>query len=206
MDIRRTDLTDRAQACCVPAASGGLVVHFQDTPAPQPASLRSRQMGTAYMPGTGKGSRTAVRALIEVGLARELTQNAPEWQVRNTARGGLSGGRWTKPDIVVATVNAYLSRPIPELNLYGFELKTQAGFELSSSIRPQLKPVFCTLPTLSCHTPRTKNGYFVWLRYALTRKSSESALIRLDDDKAIRSEIVLGASPSSASPKCRPLH
>ena len=55
------------------------------------------------MPGTERDLEQPFERLLEVALARELTQNAPEWQVRNTARGGLSGGRWTKPDVVVAT-------------------------------------------------------------------------------------------------------
>ena len=84
------------------------------------------------MPATERDIEQPFERSLEIGLARELTQSASEWQVRNTARGGLSGGRWTKPDIIVATVNSYLSRPFPELSLYGFELKTQAGFELSS--------------------------------------------------------------------------
>ena len=84
------------------------------------------------MTGTERDLEKPFERLLEVQLARELTQSAPELEIRNTARGGLTGGRWTKPDIVVASVDRYLSLAVPLLSLYGFELKTQAGFELSS--------------------------------------------------------------------------
>ena len=143
------------------------------------------------MPGTERDLEQPFERLLEVALARELTQNAPEWQVRNTARGGLSGGRWTKPDIVVATVNTYLSRPIPELNLYGFELKTQAGFELSSIYQAAAQTRFLHFAYVVVPHPKDETWH---LRLALVRAHAEElgiGLIRLDNDKATSSEIVL---------------
>jgi hypothetical protein len=70
--------------------------------------------------------------ILETGLARELTRGAQDREVCNTARGGVAGGQWTKPDIVVASVRRYLSRAAPELSLHGFELKTREGFHASS--------------------------------------------------------------------------
>jgi hypothetical protein len=143
------------------------------------------------MPATERDLEQPFGRLLEIGLARELTQSASEWQVRNTARGGLSGGRWTKPDIVVATINSYLSRPFPELNLYGFELKTQAGFELSSVYQAAAQTRFLHFAYVVVPHPKDN----AWnLRLAAIRSHAEElgiGLIRLDSDAAKDYEVVL---------------
>ncbi len=73
--------------------------------------------------------------LLRTRLARELLQSAgtpPNWQVQNTARGGPTSGQWSQPDVILACVRRYRSRAFPELELFGFELKTHRGFDISS--------------------------------------------------------------------------
>jgi hypothetical protein len=143
------------------------------------------------MAATERDLEQPFERLLEVGLARELIQNASEWQVRNTARGGLSGGRWTKPDIVVATIDCYLSRPIPELSLYGFELKTQAGFDLSSIYQAAAQTRFLHFAYVV--VPHAKDERWE-LRVAPIRVHAEElgiGLIRLDGEAGTDYEVVL---------------
>lgn len=73
--------------------------------------------------------------LLKTRLGRDLLQPAgvpPVWRVENTARGGPTAGQWSRPDVILACVRRYRSRAVPELELYGFELKTDAGFDVSS--------------------------------------------------------------------------
>ena len=73
--------------------------------------------------------------LLKTRLARELLQPSgapPSWRVENTARGGPTSGQWSQPDVILACVRRYRSRAVPELELFGFELKTQRGFDVSS--------------------------------------------------------------------------
>lgn len=72
--------------------------------------------------------------LLETRLARDLLQpiRTADWVVNNTARGGPASGKWAHPDIVLTSVRRYRSRAAPELELFGFELKTARGFETSA--------------------------------------------------------------------------
>lgn len=72
--------------------------------------------------------------LLDTRLARELLEPAStaEWQINNTARGGHASGKWAHPDIVLTSLRRYRSRAVPELELFGFELKTSRGFETSA--------------------------------------------------------------------------
>jgi hypothetical protein len=47
--------------------------------------------------------------------------------VQNTAHGGIPAGLWTRPDLAAAVVTRYTYAPVPQLDLYGFELKMAAG-------------------------------------------------------------------------------
>jgi hypothetical protein len=47
--------------------------------------------------------------------------------VQNTARGGPPNGIWRRPDIVAAVVSRYTYSPIPQLDLFAFELKMPDG-------------------------------------------------------------------------------
>jgi hypothetical protein len=47
--------------------------------------------------------------------------------VQNTARGGPPYGIWRRPDIVAAVVSRYTYSPIPQLDLFAFELKMPDG-------------------------------------------------------------------------------
>jgi hypothetical protein len=47
--------------------------------------------------------------------------------VQNTAHGRVAAGLWTRPDLAAAVVTRYTYAPIPQLDLYGFELKMAAG-------------------------------------------------------------------------------
>jgi hypothetical protein len=133
------------------------------------------------MTGTERDLEKPFERLLEVQLARELTQSAPELEIRNTARGGLTGGRWTKPDIVVASVNRYLSLAVPLLSLYGFELKTQTGFELSSIYQAAAQTRFLHFAYVVVPHPEDQ----LWRsRLAQIRGHAEElgiGLIRLDD-------------------------
>jgi hypothetical protein len=143
------------------------------------------------MTGTERDLEKPFERLLAMELARELTGDAAERQVRNTARGGLSGGRWTKPDIVLAAINIYLSKPVPELSLYGFELKTQAGFELSSIYQAAAQTRFLHFAYVVVPHPKDEK----WQpRFAPIRAHAEElgiGLIRLDDHNATSSEVVL---------------
>lgn len=153
------------------------------------------------MLGTERDLERPFERLLEVKLARELTQNASEWQVRNTARGGLSGGRWTKPDIVVATINTYLSKPTPELSLFGFELKTQVGFEVSSIYQAAAQTRFLHYAYVVLPHPDDDR----WrLRLAPIRPHAEElgiGLIRLDDNHCSSAEVVLMGRRHSPHPQ-----
>jgi len=153
------------------------------------------------MPATERELEAPFERLLEIGLARELTQGASEWQVRNTARGGLSGGRWTKPDIVVAAIHSYLSRPLPELSLYGFELKTQAGFELSSIYQAAAQTRFLHFAYVVVPHPKDEK----WgLRLAPIRAHAEElgiGLIRLDSDSVADYEVVLAGRRHQPHPQ-----
>lgn len=73
--------------------------------------------------------------LLRTNLARELLQSTgipPVWRVENTARGGPAAGQWSRPDIILACIRRYRSRATPELELYGFELKTHTGFDVTA--------------------------------------------------------------------------
>jgi hypothetical protein len=73
--------------------------------------------------------------LLETRIARELLQPAivpPNWRIANTARGGPSVGQWSQPDLILISVRRYVSRAVPELELFGFELKTHQGFDVSA--------------------------------------------------------------------------
>ena len=50
-----------------------------------------------------------------------------EYLVHNTARHGPATGLWTRPDLTLITVTRYPFQPVPELELYGFELKCADG-------------------------------------------------------------------------------
>jgi hypothetical protein len=47
--------------------------------------------------------------------------------VQNTAHGGTAGGLWTRPDLVAAVVARYAYAPLPQLDLFGFEIKMTKG-------------------------------------------------------------------------------
>lgn len=47
--------------------------------------------------------------------------------VNNTARGGVADGVWKRPDVTVAVVSRYAYHPVPQLELFGFELKMPDG-------------------------------------------------------------------------------
>lgn len=47
--------------------------------------------------------------------------------VRNTARTQAPGGRWTRPDLCMATVARYRYQPAPEFSMFSFELKMPEG-------------------------------------------------------------------------------
>lgn len=72
--------------------------------------------------------------LLKTRLARELLSPVvtADWVVKNTARGGPASGKWAYPDIVLTSVRTYRSRAVPELELFGFELKTSNGFDTSA--------------------------------------------------------------------------
>ncbi len=72
--------------------------------------------------------------LLETRLARDLLRpaSAAYWVINNTARGGTASGKWAHPDLVLTSVRRYRSRAAPELELFGFELKTARGFEASA--------------------------------------------------------------------------
>ena len=75
-----------------------------------------------------------MRVMLETRLARELllSQGPVVRQVRITARGETPAGQWSQPDLVLACIRRYRSRAIAELELYGFELKVAAGFDVSA--------------------------------------------------------------------------
>lgn len=144
------------------------------------------------MPISERDLEAPFARLLEKGLARELTQNAHELEVRNTARGGLGAGQWAKPDLVVASVCRYLSQPMPELSLYGFELKTRAGFDLSSIYQAAAHTRFVHFAFVVVHHPM--DG--VWpVRLSQVRLHAEElgiGVIRLEsDDDAGPCEVVL---------------
>lgn len=72
--------------------------------------------------------------LLETRLARDLLTPASSavWQISNTARGGPASGKWAHPDIVLTSIRTYRSKAVPELELFGFELKTSRGFDTSA--------------------------------------------------------------------------
>jgi len=71
--------------------------------------------------------------LLRAQLGRELLQPpAMTSDVFNTARGGPAEGQWSRPDLVLACIRRYRSRATPELELYGFELKLESGFDVSA--------------------------------------------------------------------------
>lgn len=43
--------------------------------------------------------------------------------VQNTAHGGTAAGLWTRPDLAAAVVARYVYAPLPQLDLFGFEIK-----------------------------------------------------------------------------------
>ena len=47
--------------------------------------------------------------------------------VQNTARGGSRGGRWTRPDICAGCISRYNYAPVPQFDLFTFELKMPSG-------------------------------------------------------------------------------
>lgn len=47
--------------------------------------------------------------------------------VQNTARTGLPAGRWTRPDLCAACISRYHYAPIPQFDLFSFELKMPSG-------------------------------------------------------------------------------
>lgn len=47
--------------------------------------------------------------------------------VQNTARVGSSSGRWTRPDVCMACISRYHYAPVPNFDLFSFELKMPAG-------------------------------------------------------------------------------
>lgn len=57
----------------------------------------------------------------------DLVPHTVEYVVQNTARGGAANRLWTRPDLALATVTRYPFQPVPELELYGFELKAPEG-------------------------------------------------------------------------------
>lgn len=72
--------------------------------------------------------------ILERRLARELLRpsNSADWLVTNTARGGPASGKWAHPDVILTSIRRYRSKAVPELELFGFELKTARGFETSA--------------------------------------------------------------------------
>lgn len=72
--------------------------------------------------------------ILRTRLARELLKpsTSADWLINNTARGGPSSGKWAHPDVILTSIRRYRSRPAPELELFGFELKTSRGFEVSA--------------------------------------------------------------------------
>lgn len=75
-----------------------------------------------------------LRKVLETDLGKVLLRqdNPNPWLVLNTARGGEPAGQWSQPDLVLACVRRYRSRAFPELELFGFELKTEQSFDISS--------------------------------------------------------------------------
>jgi hypothetical protein len=47
--------------------------------------------------------------------------------VQNTARGGMATGRWTRPDLCAACISRYHYTPVPQFDLFSFELKMPSG-------------------------------------------------------------------------------
>lgn len=72
--------------------------------------------------------------ILKTRLVEEFLPPAAEpiWLVQKTARGGPSAGQWTQPDIVLASRRKYRSRAVPELELFGFELKLARGLDISA--------------------------------------------------------------------------
>ena len=74
------------------------------------------------------------RVLLQgpLALAVQGAARSTERQVAIIARGELSAGQWSQPDLLMACIYRYRSRSVSELALYSFELKVARGFDVRS--------------------------------------------------------------------------
>lgn len=73
---------------------------------------------------------TPIESFLHLNFVPDILDPIPrsvDYLVQNTARRGPTAGLWIRPDITLATVTRYAFQPVPELELYGFELKCADG-------------------------------------------------------------------------------
>jgi hypothetical protein len=80
--------------------------------------------------------------------------------VQNTARIALPAGRWTRPDLCMACISRFQYAPLPNFDLFSFELKIRAG---------------CNVLAVHEALAHTATAHFSYLSVYLPEDSAEAA-------------------------------
>jgi hypothetical protein len=73
--------------------------------------------------------------------------------VENTARARGAGGRWTRPDVCMACVARYRYLPVPQFDLFSFELKMPGGCNMLAVHEALAHGATAHYPYLCLHLP-----------------------------------------------------